>query len=149
MEKRHDVLVWRNGLTLPITRIKDKLITTGRSSISLFNKPCSLDVPSIPPRMFWKWGGKKRKTLTGPKQFLTHHSYKSDIFPCPSPFIISVVIKTTDRVAKCHVVIKLWWDRSKTHRRNLKTLSFLLVPLLRYPLPPLHEVCERLLDPPV
>ena len=33
---------------------------------------------------------------------------------------------------------------------TLSNLSpFLLVPLLGYPLPPLHQVCERILDPPI
>jgi hypothetical protein len=41
--------------------LKDKLLTTGRSSISLINKPSSVDVPSIPP-LFKFEREKKRKT---------------------------------------------------------------------------------------
>jgi hypothetical protein len=46
-------------LSLLIVRIKDKLLTTGRSSISLFNRTFSVDVTSIPPLNIFGNGGKK------------------------------------------------------------------------------------------
>jgi hypothetical protein len=49
-------------LSLPIAWTKDKLLTTGRSSMSLINKPSSVDVPSIPPLKCFGGRGKKRKT---------------------------------------------------------------------------------------
>ena len=51
---------------------------------------------------------------------------------------MSVVPRTPDRL---HIV--------HSHLTLSNLSSFLLVPLFGYPIPPIHPVCERILDPPV
>ncbi len=69
----HLRLVRYPSLSLPIVWIKDKLITTGRSSISLINKTSSVDVPSIPP--LFKFEREKKKEKLNRTDFtVTRHS---------------------------------------------------------------------------
>ena len=46
-------------------------------------------------------------------------------------------------------LVKSMWGHTYSPLTVTNLSPLILVPLLRYPLPPIHPVCERLLDPPV